>query len=183
MLQYKYSVVLFCALRYNEIVTLIHIERTLHPMNQFTLLFHNQLLIAAVLGWLVAQLKTGIHMYFNKSFVPERLVGSGGMPSSHSATVCALSTAAGIQYGLDSFQFAICAILAIIVMYDALGVRRETGIQAKVLNEMIALFQDMDQELSTDEKLKELVGHTPLQVLMGAILGIVIAFAVTNLYH
>ena len=89
MLQYKYSVVLFCALRYNEIVTLIHIERTLHPMNQFTLLFHNQLLIAAVLGWLVAQLlKTGIHMYFNKSFVPERLVGSGGMPSSHSATVC-----------------------------------------------------------------------------------------------
>lgn len=153
-------------------------------MNQLYLLFHNQILVASVLGWLVAQLlKTGIYMYLNKSFVPERLVGSGGMPSSHSATVCALSTAAGIQYGLDSFPFAVCTILAIIVMYDALGVRRETGIQAKVLNEMIDLFEGMNKELSTDEKLKELVGHTPLQVLMGAILGIIIAFIVMNLYH
>ncbi len=153
-------------------------------MNQLYLLFHNQILVASVLGWLVAQLlKTGIYMYLNKSFVPERLVGSGGMPSSHSATVCALSTAAGIQYGLDSFPFAVCTILAIIVMYDALGVRRETGIQAKVLNEMIDLFESMNKELSTDEKLKELVGHTPLQVLMGAILGIIIAFIVMNLYH
>ncbi len=153
-------------------------------MNQLYLLFHNQILVASVLGWLVAQLlKTGIYMYLNKSFVSERLVGSGGMPSSHSATVCALSTAAGIQYGLDSFPFAVCTILAIIVMYDALGVRRETGIQAKVLNEMIDLFESMNKELSTDEKLKELVGHTPLQVLMGAILGIIIAFIVMNLYH
>ena len=153
-------------------------------MNQLYLLFHNQILVASVLGWLVAQLlKTGIYMYLNKSFVPERLAGSGGMPSSHSATVCALSTAAGIQYGLDSFPFAVCTILAIIVMYDALGVRRETGIQAKVLNEMIDLFESMNKELSTDEKLKELVGHTPLQVLMGAILGIIIAFIVMNLYH
>lgn len=153
-------------------------------MNQLYLLFHNQILVASVLGWLVAQLlKTGIHMYLNKSFVPERLVGSGGMPSSHSATVCALSTAAGIQYGLDSFPFAVCTILAIIVMYDALGVRRETGIQAKILNEMIDLFESMNKELSTDEKLKELVGHTPFQVLMGAILGIIIAFIVMNLYH
>lgn len=153
-------------------------------MNQLYLLFHNQILVASVLGWLVAQLlKTGIYMYLNKSFVSERLVGSGGMPSSHSATVCALSTAAGIQYGLDSFPFAVCTILAIIVMYDALGVRRETGIQAKVLNEMIDLFEGMNKELSTDEKLKELVGHTPLQVLMGAILGIIIAFIVMNLYH
>ena len=86
-------------------------------MNQLYLLFHNQILVASVLGWLVAQLlKTGIYMYLNKSFVSERLVGSGGMPSSHSATVCALSTAAGIQYGLDSFPFAVCTILAIIVM-------------------------------------------------------------------
>ena len=153
-------------------------------MNKLYLLFQKQILVASVLGWLVAQLlKTGIYMYLNKSFVPERLVGSGGMPSSHSATGCALSTAAGIQYGLDSFPFAVCTILAIIVMYDALGVRRETGIQAKVLNEMIDLFESMNKELSTDEKLKELVGHTPLQVLMGAILGIIIAFIVMNLYH
>lgn len=152
-------------------------------MNQFSLLLQNRILIASVTGWLVAQLlKTVIHLYFARSFVPERLVGSGGMPSSHSATVCALSTAAGIQYGLGSFEFAICAIVAIIVMYDALGVRRETGIQAKVLNEMIELFNSMNKELSTDEKLKELVGHTPLQVLMGALLGIAIAFLVMNLY-
>ena len=152
-------------------------------MNQLSILFQNRILIAAVTGWLVAQLlKTIIHLYFTKSFVPERLVGSGGMPSSHSATVCALSTAAAIQYGLGSFEFAICAIVAIIVMYDALGVRRETGIQAKVINEMMELFSSMNKELSTDDKLKELVGHTPLQVLMGAILGIIIAFVVMNLY-
>lgn len=153
-------------------------------MNQLRLLFSNQILISSVLGWLIAQLlKTGIHMYLNKSFVPERLVGSGGMPSSHSATVCSLATAAGICYGLGSFEFAVCAILAIIVMYDALGVRRETGIQARILNEMMDLFEEMNKELSTDEKLKELVGHTPLQVLMGAILGIVIAFIVMGLYR
>ena len=152
-------------------------------MNQLSLLIQNRILIAAVTGWLVAQLlKTIIHLYFTKSFVPERLVGSGGMPSSHSATVCALSTAAAIQYGLGSFEFAICTIVAIIVMYDALGVRRETGIQAKVINEMMELFNSMNKELSTNDKLKELVGHTPLQVLMGAILGIIIAFIVMNLY-
>jgi len=152
-------------------------------MNPLNLLLQNQLLMSAIVGWLIAQLlKTFIHMYFTKSFVAERLVGSGGMPSAHSSTVCALSTAAAIQFGLDSFQFAICAIFAIVVMYDALGVRRETGIQAKVINEMMELFNNMDQELSTDERLKELVGHTPLQVLMGAILGIVIAFLMSGLY-
>ena len=94
-------------------------------------------------------------MWFNRKFVAERLVGSGGMPSSHSATVCALATAAGMEYGGGSFPFAMAAIFAIVVMYDAMGVRRETGIQAKVL--------------------KEFVGHTPLQVLMGALLGILVA--------
>lgn len=152
-------------------------------MNPLSLLLQNQLLMSAIIGWLVAQLlKTFIHMYFTKSFVAERLVGSGGMPSAHSSTVCALSTAAALQYGLDSFQFAICTIFAIVVMYDALGVRRETGIQAKVINEMMELFNNMDQELSTGERLKELVGHTPLQVLMGAILGICIAFLMSGLY-
>lgn len=114
-------------------------------------------------------------MCINKSFDPERLVGSGGMPSSHSATVCALATAAGIEYGSGSFQFAISAILAIIVMYDARGVRREAGLQAQVLNEMIAFFQNMGKSVSYEEKLKELIGHTPLQVTAGAILGILIA--------
>lgn len=139
-------------------------------------LFYNRIFMASVTGWLVAQvLKTVIHMWFNRKFVAERLIGSGGMPSSHSATVCALVTASGFEYGGGSFQFAIAAIFAIIVMYDAMGVRRETGIQAKVLNEMMEMFVHMGKEMSVEDKLKEFVGHTPLQVLMGALLGIGIA--------
>ncbi|NLL76616.1 MAG: divergent PAP2 family protein [Clostridiales bacterium] len=139
-------------------------------------LLYNRIFMASVTGWLVAQvLKTGIHMWFNRKFVAERLVGSGGMPSSHSATVCALATATGFEYGGGSFQFAIAVIFAIIVMYDAMGVRREAGIQAKVLNEMMEMFIHMGKEMSVEDKLKEFVGHTPLQVLMGALLGIVIA--------
>lgn len=139
-------------------------------------LINNRIFMASVSGWLVAQiLKTIIHMWFNRKFVAERLVGSGGMPSSHSATVCALATAAGLEYGGGSFQFAMVAIFAIVVMYDAMGVRRETGIQAKVLNEMMELFTNMGKEMSVEDKLKEFVGHTPLQVLMGALLGILIA--------
>lgn len=146
-------------------------------MNTLALLLQNQILLSAVCGWLIAQvLKTLIHLYFNRSFVPERLVGSGGMPSAHSATVCALSTSAGIVCGVDSPIFAIATILAIVVMYDAIGVRRETGIQAKIINEMMDAFSKMNQQLSAEEKLKELVGHTPLQVLVGGILGVAIAF-------
>ena len=138
-------------------------------------LVSNVVFMAAATGWLVAQiLKTIIYAFINKSFDAERLVGSGGMPSSHSATVCALATAAGIRYGGGSFQFAVSAILAIIVMYDARGVRRETGIQAQVINEM-SFFRNMGSPLSYEEKLKEFVGHTPIQVLAGAILGIIIA--------
>lgn len=140
---------------------------------------HNRIFVAAIYGWFVAQvLKTLIHMWFNRKFVAERLVGSGGMPSSHSATVCALAAAAGMEYGGGSFQFAMAAVFAIVVMYDAIGVRRETGIQAKVLNEMMELFDKMGKEMSVEEKLKEFVGHTPLQVLMGALLGILIAVVV-----
>lgn len=139
-------------------------------------LIHNRIFMAAALGWLIAQiLKTVIHMWINRRFVAERLVGSGGMPSSHSATVCALVTATGIEYGGSSFQFAMAAIFAIIVMYDAMGVRRETGIHSRVLNEMMELFTNMGKEMSVEEKLKEFVGHTPLQVLMGALLGVLIA--------
>ena len=139
-------------------------------------LVNNRIFMASVSGWLVAQiLKTIIHMWFNRKFVAERLVGSGGMPSSHSATVCALAAAAGMEYGGGSFQFAMAAVFAIVVMYDAIGVRRETGIQARVLNEMMELFTKMGKEMSVEDKLKEFVGHTPLQVLMGALLGILIA--------
>ena len=146
-------------------------------------LFHNVVFLSAASGWLIAQiLKTFIHMFFAKKFVAERLIGSGGMPSSHSATVCALSTSACILYGVESFEFAISLILALIVMYDAMGVRRETGIQAKLINEMMDAFAEMGKDnLSPDEKLKEFVGHTPLQVLAGAILGILIALLMCSI--
>lgn len=148
-------------------------------MNFLENLLQNQVFVSAALGWLIAQLlKTMIHLILTKKFVAERMVGSGGMPSSHSSTVCALATAAGMQYGGSSFEFAISVMLAIIVMYDAMGVRRETGIQAKVLNEMMELFTNMGTQMSMEEKLKEFVGHTPLQVLMGAVLGIIVAVAV-----
>lgn len=141
--------------------------------------FQNKIFVSAALGWLVAQvLKTIIYLIINKRFVAERMVGGGGMPSSHSATVCALATAAGMRYGGGSFEFAVAAMFAIVVMYDAMGVRRETGIQAKVLNEMMELLTNMGKKMSAEDKLKELVGHTPLQVLMGAILGILIAVLV-----
>ncbi|MCI9663424.1 MAG: divergent PAP2 family protein [Lachnospiraceae bacterium] len=138
--------------------------------------FQNTIFVSAALGWLIAQvLKTLIYLIINKRFVAERMVGGGGMPSSHSATVCALATAAGMKYGGGSFEFAISAMFAIVVMYDAMGVRRETGIQAKVLNEMMDLLTNMGKEMSAEDRLKELVGHTPLQVLMGALLGVLIA--------
>ena len=149
-------------------------------MEFFQELIHNRIFMSAVTGWFVAQvLKTIIYMIVNKQFVAERLVGSGGMPSSHSATVCALATATGFEYGAGSFEFAISIILAIIVMYDARGVRRETGIQAKLLNDLVQTFVDMGRsELSAYDRLTEFVGHTPLQVFAGAILGILISVGI-----
>lgn len=152
-------------------------------MNFFRELFNNTVFISAVSGWFIAQvLKTIIHLILTKKFIAERLVGSGGMPSSHSATVCALSTAACLKFGPGSFEFAVSLILSIIVMHDAMGVRRETGIQAKLLNEIMETFEKMGRsELSAQEKLKEFVGHTPLQVLIGGLLGICIALAMNFL--
>lgn len=146
-------------------------------MSEIHALFGNTIFITAASSWLIAQiLKTMIHLLLTREFVAERMVGSGGMPSCHSATVCSLATAAAYEYSCGSFEFAISAILAIIVMYDAMGVRRETGLQAKMLNDMIRIFEDMGRsEISAEDKLKEFVGHTPLQVLVGAVLGILIA--------
>lgn len=139
-------------------------------------LIHNEILMSAGLSWGFAQIiKTIIHLILTKKFVAERLIGSGGMPSCHSATVCALTTSVIINEGINSPFFAIAAILSIIVMYDAMGVRRETGIQARVLNELTEVIEKMGSDLSNDEKLKEFVGHTPIQVFVGAVLGIIIA--------
>ncbi len=139
-------------------------------------LLHNEILMSAGLSWILAQIiKTIIHLILTKEFVAERLIGSGGMPSCHSATVCALTTSVLINEGVNSPFFAISAILAIIVMYDARGVRRETGVQAKVLNEIMEVIEKMGSDLNNDEKLKEFVGHTPFQVVVGAILGVIVA--------
>lgn len=151
-------------------------------MTFLTDLTHNIIFMSAITGWFVAQvLKTIIHIIVNKQFVAERLVGGGGMPSSHSATVCALATATGIRYGGGSFEFALAAVFAIVVMYDAMGVRQETGKQGKVLNEMMEIFTQMGKDIDAEKAFKEFVGHTPLQVLMGALLGILIAVIVCNM--
>ena len=145
-------------------------------MNSFEQLIGNRVLVSAVVGWFVAQvLKTVIHTIVTKKFEPERLTGSGGMPSSHSSTVCAMAAVSGQIYGLGSFEFAVTVILAIIVMHDAMGVRLETGKQAKLINEIVETFKTMNGKTLAEERLKEFVGHTPLQVLTGALLGIIIA--------
>ena len=146
-------------------------------MIQFLIdLVKNEVLMSAALSWALAQIiKTIIHLVTTKKFVPERLIGSGGMPSCHSAAVCALVTSLIINEGVGSYLVAIAGLLAIVVMYDATGVRRETGNQAKVLNEFIDLFKKNGSEISNDDRLKEFVGHSPLQVLCGAILGICFA--------
>lgn len=145
-------------------------------MNFVIELLRNEILMSSALSWGLAQvIKTIIHLILTKEFVPERLIGSGGMPSCHSATVCALTTSIVINEGIHSPFFAMSAILAIIVMYDARGVRRETGIQATVINEIISIVEKLGADVTYDEKLKEFVGHTPLQVLVGAILGVIIA--------
>ena len=143
----------------------------------------NQILVSSVTGWVVAQvLKTIIDCTLNHGFSPERLVGSGGMPSSHSSTVCALVVSSGIRCGVSSSEFAVSFVLAAVVMYDAIGVRRETGKQAKLLNMILEqdFFKLNNREFQ--EKLKEFVGHTPLQVLAGAVLGIIIALLVNMAY-
>ncbi len=141
----------------------------------------NKILIAAFCGWLVAQvLKTIIYVAVNKTFNPERLLGDGGMPSSHSATVMAMVTSTAFYFGPDTFEFAVTAILALIVMHDAMGVRRETGKQAKVINNMMDWFVQ-NSDISPEEKLKEFVGHSPTQVFFGALLGIIVGIVVCNL--
>ena len=142
-------------------------------------LVQNQVIVSAVCGWFVAQvLKTIIHTIITKEFVAERLIGDGGMPSCHSATVCAMATATGLKYGVAGFEFAVTVMLAIIVMHDAMGVRWETAKQGKVLNDMLEIFTSMGKKINVEDKLKEFVGHTPLQVIIGGIIGILVAFSV-----
>ncbi|MCR5591871.1 MAG: divergent PAP2 family protein [Lachnospiraceae bacterium] len=142
-------------------------------------IINNKILITAFFGYFGAQIiKAVIEAIMDRTFSFKRLLtGNGGMPSSHSSTVCALATMTAFCAGVASFEFAISVIFAIVVMVDASGVRRETGNQAVILNELMEYFaklKDNPPRFSHD-KLKELIGHTPLQVQTGAFLGIAIA--------
>ena len=134
----------------------------------------NLVLLLAIIGWATAQILKVIVVLICKHKLDMRyILSSGGMPSSHSATVCACATSVGVLTGIQSISFAIAVIVAFIVMYDAANVRKETGEQAKILNYMMDHWDEMKPELFGKE-LKELIGHTPIQVFAGAALGIFI---------
>lgn len=144
-------------------------------------ILNNIVLQSVFVGWLSAQLiKTLLHLLIYKKFDAERLIGAGGMPSSHSASVTALAATTGIQYGLDSFPFSISVVFAIIVMHDARGVRKEAGEHAKILNRMITTLRSQGHNPLTEINLKEFIGHTSLQVFVGAIIGILAAIIVNH---
>ena len=138
----------------------------------------NRVLIASFLAWAIAQIsKTIYELVRERKLVISRLVSSGGMPSSHSALVTGLATATGRVTGTNSALFAVTVVLASIVMYDAAGVRRAVSIQARILNQMIdEAFQGHPM---AEKRLRELIGHTPVQVLVGGLLGIGVGLLIT----
>ncbi len=145
-------------------------------MQDFGDIIYNRVLLVSLSATLIAQmLKLVAELIKNRKLNFRVLVTTGGMPSSHSALVAALATGVGQTAGWGSIEFAIALIFAFIVMYDAAGVRQAAGKQARVLNQIVdELFQE-NPELSQD-RLKELLGHTPIQVLVGSALGIGISW-------
>ncbi len=136
----------------------------------------NSVLWTSILAWFAAQvIKFILVLITTKNIDFRRLVGSGGMPSSHSSIVCALAVAVGLSEGFASSAFAICTIVAFVVMYDASGVRRAAGQHARILNDLISGRENFG---SSGKLLKELLGHSPLEVFAGAVLGIAIAVIV-----
>ncbi len=152
-------------------------------MSEIRAFFSNTPLIAAALAWCLAQIFKAAHAKFLvKNFKMERFVGPGGMPSSHSATVCALAVAIGIQEGFGSAYFALACVLAVVVMYDAVTVRYQAGQHGKALNLLVTKLFDPSQQREEDlQAFKEILGHTPLQVLAGALLGILIGWLMSVL--
>lgn len=154
----------------------------------------NVVLVIAVLSWFLAQvIKTLLHLITTKKFCAERLTGAGGMPSAHSACVCSTAMATCRVCGICSVEFALAMILAIVVMYDAMGVRRAAGLHAREINRLRRVVNELDEEYmdkfddevdefvdkNSDETkdLKEFLGHTPLEVLCGALLGMIVSLA------
>ena len=141
-------------------------------------LLTNPVLICAVFAWILAQiLKIFLSPKYRKGMSLVRfIVGSGGMPSSHSAAVCATCFSCGILYGYGSPLFAISGVLAVVVMRDAAGIRREAGKQAEVINKIAEELNQQNKKKTFEDTLKEFLGHTPSQVMVGGILGVLTAF-------
>lgn len=148
-------------------------------MSWFIELVTNPFFMTPVISWFIAQvIKTIVHAVVNKKIDWSRMVGDGGIPSCHSATVSALAFICILVYGTHSFQAAISLIFAIVVCHDAMGVRREAGKHAKILNKMITTIKKPDgEQVELPEKLKEFVGHTPMEVFAGVAVGIGVAIA------
>ncbi len=135
----------------------------------------NKVVIVAIISWLVAQvLKTITHAIVYKKLDFKRLLGDGGMPSCHSAVVTSTALSIGMTEGFNTSIFGLALVFAIVVMHDASGVRLETGKQALVIKNISQIIEELSNTHIDDEKLKEFVGHTHLQVFMGALTGIVV---------
>ncbi|HEY9895842.1 MAG TPA: divergent PAP2 family protein [Candidatus Sericytochromatia bacterium] len=151
-------------------------------MQHFGDIIHNQVLLVALIACLVAQaMKLVIELAKQHKVNLRVLVETGGMPSAHSALVAALATGVGQTSGWASSEFAIAVIFAVIVMYDAAGVRQAAGKQARILNQIIDEFFQEDQQFN-EARLKELLGHTPVQVIAGLILGVAISWIAEIVY-
>ena len=141
-------------------------------MNWLVELLTNPFLITGISSWFYAQvLKTIIFLIINKKLDLGRMFGDGGMPSGHSATVTSMTLLIGLVYGVGSVEFAISFILSTIVCHDATGVRRETEKQAFIIDELVKAFEELAEEKLPEIKLKKFVGHTPVQVAAGILLG------------
>lgn len=144
-------------------------------MEYINQLFTNEYLMIAIVSWFIAQaIKVILTLIKDKHLDFTRLFGSGGMPSSHASFTVSLATAIGFKTSFNSIEFALAAAFAIVVMYDATGVRRSAGEQAKILNKIVDSMRH-EKFTQTGEKLKELLGHTPFEVFWGAVLGIAVA--------
>lgn len=149
-------------------------------MVRFT--FGNLILFLSVLSWLVAQITKGVIQLITEGQITlKRVLASGGMPSSHSALVVCCAVTTGILYSFQSSMFAIACIMAIVVMYDACNVRRQSGEQAKAINMILQRWNRMSPEMQ-NYQVKVLLGHTPLQVFCGGLLGAAIAWIGTRVF-
>lgn len=153
----------------------------MHSASDLFRVLDNRILLVALIACLLAQVsKLVVHRIKHGEWNWRVTIETGGMPSSHSALVTALASGVGQTVGWDSMEFAIASIFAGIVMYDAAGVRRAAGKQAEVLNQMIERFPN-GHEL-TGDRLKELLGHTPFQVMVGSALGLFISWIAAPTY-